>query len=210
MPSPTPPTNRPKRVRQAPAQAPQAEEPLETMRARLATSPCLQAAATINRYEQTVGGHELPALVEALKDRMAQIHDDNLQLLESTLFAQATTLDVMFNRLATLAHANLSNLDHFERLLRLGLKAQAQSRATLETLGKLKLPQPVALIQQANIAGGHQQINNAPQAVGIAEPADLPARPEDDTLKLNQPLSGPEYAPARDKIKSRKRTNRAR
>ena len=202
MTSATPPTNRPQRAGQAPAPTPQAEAPLETMRARLAISPCLQAAATINRYEHAVGGHELPALVEALKDRMAQIHDDNLQPLESMLFAQATTLDVMFNRLATLAHANLTHLDRFERLLRLGLKAQAQSRATLETLGKLKLPQPVALIQQANIAGGHQQINNGPHPAGIAEPADLPVHCEGDTLNLDHLVD----SPARENIKSPKRT----
>jgi len=160
------------RVRKEPTQA---DDTLETMRARLATSPCLQAAATINRYEHAVGGHALPALVEALKDRMTEVHDDNLQPLESMLFAQATTLDVIFNRLATLAHSNLTHLDHFERLLRLGLKAQSQSRSTLETLGKLKMPQPVALIKQANIAAGPQQINNTQQKHHPHSPVNVPS-----------------------------------
>jgi hypothetical protein len=34
--------------------------------------------------------------------------------------------------------------------LRLGLKAQSQCRATLETLAAIKNPRPVAFVQQAN------------------------------------------------------------
>jgi hypothetical protein len=42
----------------------------------------------------------------------------------------------------------------------LGLKAQAQCRATLQTLFEMKNPQPVAFVKQANIANGPQQVNN--------------------------------------------------
>jgi hypothetical protein len=40
------------------------------------------------------------------------------------------------------------------------LRAQAQCRATLETLAGIKNPQPVAFVRQANIAHGPQQVNN--------------------------------------------------
>jgi hypothetical protein len=30
----------------------------------------------------------------------------------------------------------------------------------LETLGKIKNPQPIAFVRQANISNGHQQVNN--------------------------------------------------
>ena len=40
------------------------------------------------------------------------------------------------------------------------IKAQSQCRATLETLAAVKNPQPVAFVQQANIAHGPQQVNN--------------------------------------------------
>lgn len=56
-----------------------------------------------------------------------------------------------------------------EEAHRLALKAQAQGVRTLEVLGALKNPQPVAFVKQANIAHGPQQVNN-----GATEP--LPAR----------------------------------
>ena len=53
-----------------------------------------------------------------------------------------------------------------ETYLRLALRAQAQCRATLETLAVIKNPQPVAFVRQANIANGPQQVNNAPAQPG--------------------------------------------
>ena len=67
---------------------------------------------------------------------------------------QAHTLDAIFNTLAQRASRAL------DRYLRLGLKAQSQCRATLETLATIKNPQPVAFVRQANIAHGPQQLNN--------------------------------------------------
>jgi hypothetical protein len=43
--------------------------------------------------------------------------------------------------------------------MRLALKAQSQSRATVETLAAIKNP-PVVYARQANFAAGHQQVNN--------------------------------------------------
>jgi hypothetical protein len=48
--------------------------------------------------------------------------------------------------------------------MRLALKAQSQCRATIETLAEIKNPQPVAFVQQADVAHGPQQINNGPTA----------------------------------------------
>jgi hypothetical protein len=52
------------------------------------------------------------------------------------------------------------HLNATEIYLRLGLKAQGQCRATLQTLFEMKHPQPVAFVKQANIANGPQQVNN--------------------------------------------------
>lgn len=46
----------------------------------------------------------------------------------------------------------------------MALKAQAQCRATLETLAEIKNPQPTAFLRQANIAYGPQQVNNGVRA----------------------------------------------
>jgi hypothetical protein len=43
--------------------------------------------------------------------------------------------------------------------LRLALKAQAQSRATLETLAEMKFPNPATFVRQQNVAL-QQQVNN--------------------------------------------------
>jgi len=56
-----------------------------------------------------------------------------------------------------------------ETYMRLALKAQSQCRTTLETLAEIKNPRAVAFVKQANIAGGHQQVNNhAPESPGKA------------------------------------------
>jgi hypothetical protein len=78
---------------------------------------------------------------------------------EALLVAQAHTLNALFNHLTRLAYRNWDNFDATERLLRLALKAQTQSRATVETLGNIKNP-PTFIAQQANIAHGPQQVNN--------------------------------------------------
>jgi hypothetical protein len=41
-----------------------------------------------------------------------------------------------------------------------GLKAQNQCRATLQALVQLKQPSNTTFVKQANIAQGHQQVNN--------------------------------------------------
>jgi hypothetical protein len=53
--------------------------------------------------------------------------------------------------------AGLIIIDHFDRYLRLALKAQSQCRATCETLAVLKNP-PV-FTRQANVVNGPQQVN---------------------------------------------------
>ncbi|MBK5537368.1 hypothetical protein JFV28_09150 [Pseudomonas sp. TH05] len=47
--------------------------------------------------------------------------------------------------------------------MRLALKAQSQSRATLQTLAELKAPKQIAFVKQANI-GNQVQVNNGTQA----------------------------------------------
>jgi hypothetical protein len=44
--------------------------------------------------------------------------------------------------------------------MRFALKAQNQSRATLQALIQLKQPSQTTFVRQANIAQGHQQVNN--------------------------------------------------
>lgn len=103
---------------------------------------------------------QLMSLIGALNEQADKVHKGDLERLETTLSAQAHSLDVIFNMLAQRAAANMGQyLDATERYLRLALKAQGQCRATLETLATIKNP-PVVIARQANIAHGPQQVNN--------------------------------------------------
>jgi hypothetical protein len=81
----------------------------------------------------------------------------DLGRLERTLTSQFLTLDAIFANLSERANRQeyIKNMDTF---LRLALKAQSQARATAEALALIKNPMPY--IKQANIAQGHQQVNN--------------------------------------------------
>jgi hypothetical protein len=58
-------------------------------------------------------------------------------------------------------------LNSADTYMRLALRAQSQCRTTLEALAEIKNPRAVAFVKQANIAHGHQQVNN----VGGESPA---------------------------------------
>jgi hypothetical protein len=87
----------------------------------------------------------------------------DLGRVERMLIGQAITLDTIFANLAERATRQeyIKNADTY---LRLALKAQSQCRATAEALALIKNPMPY--IRQANIAQGHQQVNN-----GVPAPA---------------------------------------
>ncbi|MBV7539468.1 hypothetical protein [Acidovorax sp. sic0104] len=100
-------------------------------------------------------------LLKALDAQADLIGNGDLSQAEGKLFAQACALESIFAEMARRAAANVgSNLDVAERYLRLALKAQNQSRATLEALANVRRP-PALFARQANIAHGPQQVNNA-------------------------------------------------
>lgn len=125
--------------------------------AKAATSSAL-SAVTLKGVVQ--GGHELDA--GDLLDEMRKAGDEavagDLSRVERMLAVQLLTLDALFNNLAQRAGGQ-HELKAAEVLMRLALKAQSQARATAEALSVMKNPMPY--IGQANIAHGHQQVNNA-------------------------------------------------
>ena len=81
----------------------------------------------------------------------------DLSRIEYALTNQFLTLDAIFANLAERSQRQ-QYINQADTYLRLALKAQAQARATAEALALLKNPMPY--IKQANIAQGHQQVNN--------------------------------------------------
>lgn len=124
--------------------------------AKAATSSAL-SAITLKGLVQ--GGHEVDA--GDLLDEMRKAGDEavagDLSRVERMLAVQLLTLDTLFNNLAQRA-GRQHDLKAAEVLMRLALKAQVQARATAEALSVMKNPMPY--IGQANIAHGHQQVNN--------------------------------------------------
>jgi hypothetical protein len=120
----------------------------------------LLASLTIGDVARPIYSNlDLGDLADALRQQCSAVNQGDMSRTEAVLMAQALTLDVLFQDLARRAVANQDRPEAFDRLLRLGLKAQSQSRATLETLANMKRP-PLVVARQANVAHGHQQINN--------------------------------------------------
>lgn len=127
-------------------------------------------ALVVAEFSKSLFGDVLEGVVGQLEDRVAAVHRGDLRDAEALLIAQAVGLNSMYTELSVLARTNLvKNLDVAERLMRLSLKAQSQSRATLETLAAIKNPPVFA--RQANIANGQQQVNNL---MAVASPALAP------------------------------------
>jgi hypothetical protein len=112
----------------------------------------------------TFGEQDLGLLVDELVNKMDLVEGGDLHLCEDMLVCQANALQAIFVNLARRA-INQEYLKQYESYLRLALKAQNQSRMTLETLAAIKNP-PVVFARQANInqGNGNQQVNNGTPA----------------------------------------------
>lgn len=133
----------------------------------------------------------------------------DLTVASRLLVSQAITLDAMFTELARRAAINMVEyLDASERYGRLALKAQANSRATLEALAKLHQPreqtvrhihvnegaQAVIADQFHNYTGGKQngKSGDQPHAQGPCGPTVSGSDPLRDAVSI----PGREWEPA--------------
>ena len=127
-------------------------------------------ASTAMRFANIEYGElSLTDMVESLREQGDAINRGDLTGAERMLQSQAVALNAIFGELARVAHCNLFKVpDVAERYLRLALKAQGQSRATVETLAAIKNP-PVVFARQMNVANGPQQVNNgaAPESAAL-------------------------------------------
>jgi hypothetical protein len=76
--------------------------------------------------------------VAVMSEVCAKVRDGDLSMQRDMLTAQSMTLGAVFTELARRAALNMGeHLDATDGYLRLAMKAQAQSRATIETLDRL-------------------------------------------------------------------------
>lgn len=118
-------------------------------------------AATLQTYAGAGEELRITDLVSAMRDAGDETVAGDMGRFERVLTNQFLTLDALFNNLAQRS-GRQESFKGIEVMMRLALKAQAQARATAETLALMKNPMPY--IRQANIAHGPQQVNNGTHA----------------------------------------------
>ena len=145
--------------------------------------PSVHSAITIRDYSQPFSDIDINCMVDSLTDLINLTIDGDLSRAEAMLTAQAHTLDAIFSNLASRA-IRAEYISAFETYLKLGLRAQSQSRATWETLAVIKNPISRAYVGQANIAN-NQQVNNSTE----------PSRAREKQNQPNELLENKEHEP---------------
>lgn len=136
----------------------------QRMLAEAQLSPAIfNTIATQSFAKPIMGNVDLTEAVEVMKEKSEKIIAGDLSDLESTLAAQVVSLNAIYTSLSKRSMA-CEYISQMETNLRLALKAQAQCARTVEVLATIKNP-PIVFAKQANIAQGHQQINNGNQSI---------------------------------------------
>lgn len=99
-------------------------------------------------------------LANALNEKIVKVQAGDMSSIEAMLIGQAQALQTMFVTLGCMA-ASKTSLPQYTAFMGMALKAQSQSRATIQALTELKYPKQATFVKQANISNGHQQVNNA-------------------------------------------------
>ena len=124
----------------------------------LMTRPTLQSA--------TIGGkflHDGASTLEAMQEInriIAKVKNGDMSDIEALLIGQALSLNAIFTSYAHTLVGTSMSIKEAQYKSNIAMKAQSQSRAAIEALTALKYPRQVVIAKQANIAQGHQQVNN--------------------------------------------------
>lgn len=123
--------------------------------------PSTLSSIVADSFKQNLHGDSIDFVqaLQFLEQEVGKVQSGDLTRIEEMLLSQAVALELMFTSLARRAKAQ-EQLLQYESHMRFALKAQNQSRATLQALIQLKQPNQTTFVKQANIAQGHQQINN--------------------------------------------------
>ena len=131
--------------------------------ADMVTSPQVAAQRIIRMMNPVEVGDmvDVPTLLTELTAQIRAVNNGDMSRSEAMLISQATALQSVFVRLSELS-LKQDHIHNLEAFMRLALRAQSQCRSTLEALSAIKNP-PLVYAHQANIAHGHQQVNNVPE-----------------------------------------------
>ena len=137
-------------------------KPPDISKAERIKDPALLGACVVNTYNRINKGNgqapDLKETMQAIMADIAKVNRGDLSDIEAMLTGQAVMLQGMFAEMALRA-AEQTQLKHYQAFFSMAMKAQAQSRSTIQALVELKYPRQVVITKQANISHGHQQVN---------------------------------------------------
>ena len=143
--------------------AEEAIKPPDITKAERIKDPAVLGAVVVNTYNRINKGNgqapDLKETMQAIMADIAKVNRGDLSDIEAMLTGQAVMLQGMFAEMALRA-AEQTQLKHYQAFCNMAMKAQAQSRSTIQALVELKYPRQVVITKQANISNGHQQVNN--------------------------------------------------
>jgi len=145
---------------------------LAALEAKAAMAPMLRHGLVARELaEQTTGFESLQwsDVVDNYADRCGETRNGDLRSASNLLASQAMTLDALFTETLRRALANFGDYpEAADRYMRMAMKAQAQSRATLEALAKLHQPreQTVKHVHIDN-RGGQAVVTDTVQTGGL-------------------------------------------
>jgi hypothetical protein len=142
------------------------------------SAPFMNAAIIEPFAKSVLDGVPLFDIVEGLKENIIEVRSGDMASMEAMLIGQAQALQAMFVSLGRKA-LNQSGLQQYTAIMNLALKAQSQSRATIQALTELKYPRQATFVKQANIAGGNQQVNNATSTQAPAHAREIENQPNE-------------------------------
>ena len=122
------------------------------------------AASTINSVGNSIAKDHIDfQYAKAMLERsFKKVSNGDLSEIEEMLYTQSYALNAIFASMVARS-SRQEYRANTQLFMNLALKAQNQSRATLQALIQLKQPNQTAFIKQTNIAHGHQQVNNGTQ-----------------------------------------------
>ena len=154
----------------------------------MAVSPVFNATGVMHPLQKNLAGDDATneSLMLGLADQVERVQAGDLSEIEAMLVSQAVGLQTQWASLSRRASTQ-EYLPQYQAYMSLALKAQAQSRATLQALIEMKQPRHApTFIKQANVAHGPQQVNNDGQTT--AEPlahAEENQRPQSKLLEAD-------------------------
>ena len=153
--------------------------------AKISLSASFMSAAISDSFTNALlPDAKLADVASALGDKVTTIQNGDMQPIEAMLIGQAQALQTMFVSLGRQA-ASKTSLPQYTAFMNLALKAQSQSRATIQALIELKYPKQATFVKQANIANGHQQINNATSTHAPAHAKEIEHQPNELLNEMN-------------------------